>query len=364
MRQTLTEIYDARVQAGTLRPDAAQRGVLPALEELRQWLEANPTRKVGLFAGLFARPAAAPRGLYLWGGVGRGKSMLMDLFVAACGGVAKRRVHFHAFMQEIHHGMHEARKRGVEDALEPVADAVIRDIRLLAFDEMQITDITDAMIVGRLFEKLIAGGVAIVTTSNRPPEDLYKNGLNRALFLPFIAMLNEKMQVLALESPNDYRQHRLEGAQVYFHPAGKARGQIQAIWDDLTGNAPGQPLKLPVNGREIVLPRFANGVGRATFWELCARPLGPADFLAIAAAVRVLILEDIPQLSSSNFNEAKRFVTLIDALYEARVRLICSAADEPERLYIEGEGSFEFERTASRLREMQGADWGKNTGAA
>ncbi|WP_395542969.1 cell division protein ZapE [Neotabrizicola sp. sgz301269] len=358
MRQTLTEIYDARVQAGTLRPDAAQRGVLPRLEELRRWLEANPTRKVGLFAGLFARPAAAPKGLYLWGGVGRGKSMLMDLFVASCGGVAKRRVHFHAFMQEIHHGMHEARKQGVEDALEPVAEAVLREVRLLAFDEMQITDITDAMIVGRLFEKLIAGGVVIVTTSNRPPEDLYKNGLNRALFLPFIAMLNEKMQVLALESPTDYRQHRLEGAQAYFHPAGRARGQIQAIWDDLTGTAPGQPLKLPVNGREIVLPRFANGVGRATFWELCARPLGPADFLAIAQAVRVLILEDIPQLSSSNFNEAKRFVTLIDALYEARVRLICSAADEPERLYIEGEGSFEFERTASRLREMQGADWG------
>jgi cell division protein ZapE len=360
MRQTLTELYDARVQAGTLRPDPAQHAVLPRLEELRQWLEANPARKVGLFAGLFARPAPTPRGVYLWGGVGRGKSMLMDLFVAACEGVAKRRVHFHAFMQEIHHAMHEARKQGVEDALEPVADAVIRDLRLLAFDEMQITDITDAMIVGRLFEKLIAGGVVIVTTSNRPPEDLYKNGLNRALFLPFIAMLNEKLQVLALESPNDYRQHRLEGAQVYFHPAGKARGEMQAIWDDLTGAAAGTALTLPVNGREVTVPRYANGVGRATFWELCARPLGPADFLAIAAALRVLILEEIPQLSSSNFNEAKRFVTLIDALYEAKVRLICSAADEPERLYIEGEGSFEFERTASRLREMQGADWGKD----
>jgi cell division protein ZapE len=360
MRQTLTELYDARVQAGTLRPDPAQHAVLPRLEELRQWLEANPTRKVGLFAGLFARPAPTPRGVYLWGGVGRGKSMLMDLFVAACEGVAKRRVHFHAFMQEIHHAMHEARKQGVEDALDPVADAVIRDLRLLAFDEMQITDITDAMIVGRLFEKLIAGGVVIVTTSNRPPEDLYKNGLNRALFLPFITMLNEKLQVLELESPNDYRQHRLEGAQVYFHPAGKARGEMQAIWDDLTGAAAGAALKLPVNGREVAVPRYANGVGRATFWELCARPLGPADFLAIAAALRVLILEEIPQLSSSNFNEAKRFVTLIDALYEAKVRLICSAADEPERLYIEGEGSFEFERTASRLREMQGADWGKD----
>lgn len=343
---------------GTLRADPAQQAVLPVLENLRQWLESNATRKVGLFAGLFAKPIQPPKGLYLWGGVGRGKSMVMDLFCDALDIKQKRRVHFHAFMQDIHHGMHEARKTGVADALTPVADAVIRDTRLLAFDEMQITDITDAMIVGRLFEKLMAAGVVIVTTSNRPPEDLYKNGLNRALFLPFIAVLNDKLKVVALESPNDYRQHRLTGAQVYFHPAGKARAQIDAIWKDLTGGAAGAPLRLQVNGRETEVPRFANGVGRASFWDFCAKPLGPADFLAIAAAVRVLILEDIPQLSSSNYNEAKRFVTLIDALYEAKTRLICSAADEPERLYSEGTGSFEFERTASRLREMQDAAWG------
>jgi cell division protein ZapE len=286
--------------------------------------------------------------------------MLMDLFCQHTAITQKRRVHFHAFMQEIHHAMHEARKKGVDDALAPVAEAVSRDLRLLAFDEMQITDITDAMIVGRLFEKLMAAGVVIVTTSNRPPEDLYKNGLNRALFLPFIAILRDKLDVVALESPNDYRQHRLTGAQVYFHPAGRVQGEIAAIWRDLTGGAPGEVLRLPVNGRETELPRFANGIGRATFWDLCAKPLGPADFLAIASAVRVLILEDIPQLSASNYNEAKRFVTLIDALYEARVRLICSAADEPERLYIEGSGAFEFERTASRLREMQGATWGQD----
>ena len=360
MPMTLTEIYDARVAAGQLRPDPAQHAVLPKLDALRQWLEANANRRVGLFAGLFAKPVTPPEGLYLWGGVGRGKSMVMDLFIENTAIAQKRRVHFHAFMQEIHKGMHEARKTGVDDALAPVSEAVARDVRLLAFDEMQITDITDAMIVGRLFEKLMAAGVVIVTTSNRAPEELYKNGLNRSLFLPFIAMLREKMQVMELESPNDYRQHRLAGAQVYFHPAGKVKGEIQAIWDDLTGGAAGAPLILPVNGRSIDLPRFANGIGRATFWDLCSRPLGPGDFLAIAQAVRVLILEDIPQLSASNYNEAKRFVTLIDALYEAKVRLICSAADVPERLYLEGTGAFEFERTASRLREMQGAEWGSN----
>jgi cell division protein ZapE len=358
MRQTLTEIYEARVATGTLRADPAQHAVLPMLETLRLWLEENATRRVGLFAGLFAKPITPPKGLYLWGGVGRGKSMLMDLFCAETGIAQKRRVHFHAFMQDIHRGMHAARQQGVEDALAPVAEAVIRDTRLLAFDEMQITDITDAMIVGRLFEKLFAAGVVIVTTSNRPPQDLYKTGLNRALFLPFIAMLEDKLQVVELESPTDYRQHRLSGAQVYFHPARTATAQIAAIWTDLTGGAPDQTLTLTVNNRSLTLPRFANGVARATFWDLCAKPLGPADFLAIAQAVRVLILEDIPQLSAENYNEAKRFVTLIDALYEAKVRLIASAAAEPERLYLEGSGAFEFERTASRLREMQAAGWG------
>ncbi|MDQ2066478.1 cell division protein ZapE [Xinfangfangia sp. CPCC 101601] len=358
MRQTLTEIYEARVAEGALRPDPAQLAVLPELETLRAWLEQNAERKVGLFAGLFARPQMPPKGLYLWGGVGRGKSMVMDLFTEATEITKKRRVHFHAFMQEVHHGMHEARKQGVEDALAPVAEKLLKDIRLLAFDEMQITDITDAMIVGRLFEKLFAAGVVIVTTSNRLPEHLYLNGLNREVFLPFIAMLNDKLKVIELKSPTDYRQQRLTGAQVYFHPAGAARGEINAIWSDLTGAAEGKPLILPVNGRQVELPRFANGVARASFWELCAKPLGAADFLAIAQAVRVLILEDIPQLSATNYNEAKRFVTLIDALYEAKVKLICSAADAPERLYIEGTGSFEFERTASRLREMQDAAWG------
>ncbi|MGQ0611816.1 MAG: cell division protein ZapE [Paracoccaceae bacterium] len=358
MSGALTEIYLALVRSGTLRPDPGQMAVLPQFQTLKDWLEANATRRIGLFAGLFARPLPSPKGIYLHGGVGRGKSMVMDLFCAHLAIAQKRRVHFHAFMQEVHTALHEARKTGAEDAILPVAEALAQDLRLLALDEMQITDITDAMIVGRLFERLMAAGVVIVTTSNRPPQDLYLNGLNRALFLPFIALLAERMEVLALESPTDYRQHRLAGAQRYFHPAGKARAAIDAIWRDLTGGAEPQPLALSVNGRGLTLPAHAGGIARASFWDLCAKPLGPADFLAIAAAVKVLILEDIPQLSASNYNEAKRFVTLIDALYEARVRLIASAADTPERLYIEGTGSFEFERTASRLREMQAADWG------
>ncbi|WP_127106532.1 cell division protein ZapE [Pararhodobacter zhoushanensis] len=357
MRQTLTEIYDSRIADGSIHPDAAQRALLPALEERRVFLE-TPVKK-SLLGGLFKKAPEGPKGLYLWGGVGRGKSMVMDLFEKSVDIQAKRRVHFHAFMQEIHHGMHEARKTGVDDALAPVAQRVASEVRLLAFDEMQITDITDAMIVGRLFQMLMAEGVVIVTTSNRPPEDLYKNGLNRALFLPFIELLREKMDVVALKSETDYRQHRLTGQQVYFHPAGaEARAKINALWDELTGHAEGTPLVFEVQGRKVDVPRHHNAVARAGFWDLCGRPLGPADYLALASRVRVLILEDIPQLSASNYNEAKRFVTLIDALYEAKVRLIASAADEPEQLYGEGAGSFEFERTASRLREMQAADWG------
>ena len=358
MRESLPEILSRRVAEGAIKPDPQQMAVAGRLEELRQWLEAQALRKTGVLSGLFAKPIPPPKGLYLWGGVGRGKSMLMDLFAEATDVARKRRVHFHAFMQDTHRAIHAARQKGLEDPLAPFADSLITDVRLLAFDEMQITDITDAMIVGRLFEKLLAGGVVIVTTSNRPPEDLYKNGLNRTLFLPFIDLLRQHLDVVELASPQDYRQLRLAGAQVYFQPAGKAGPAIGAIWRDMTAGALVGPLVLAVNGRQIELPRFANGVARASFWELCARPLGPADYLAIAGAIRVLILEDIPQLSSSNYNEAKRFVTLIDALYEGHVRLICSAADEPERLYIEGEGAFEFARTASRLREMQGIGWG------
>ena len=352
---SVTKLYRAHLDEGHLRADPAQQAILPEFERIADGLEA--AREPTGLGRLFRKAPEPPKGLYLWGGVGRGKSMLMDLFVLSVGTPAKRRVHFHAFMQEIHAGMAEARKRGVDDTIAPVAKAVSDEVRLLAFDEMQITDITDAMIVGRLFEKLFAAGVVIVTTSNRPPDDLYKDGLNRNLFLPFIAMLKDKMVVHEIASERDYRQDRLAGEQTYFHPAdAEARKAVEAIWHDLTGGSE-QPLTLRVKGRDVVLPAFHGGVGRATFWDLCAKPLGPADYLAVAEACRVLVLEEIPRLSADNFNEAKRFVTLIDALYEARVRLIATAADSPENLYIEGEGTFEFERTASRLREMQSADW-------
>lgn len=359
-RETLSDIYDRLVAAERIRPDAAQRAILPELERIRTGLEDANVRKKGFLGGLFGKPPEAPKGLYLWGGVGRGKSMLMDLFHQHTAIEAKRRVHFHAFMQEVQAALHAARKTGVDDAIRPVAEEISAGLRLLSFDEMQITDIADAMIVGRLFQMLFDRGVAVVTTSNRLPDDLYKDGLNRPLFLPFIELLKTRMEVREVESETDYRQHRLEGAQVYFTPAGhEARQAIRRIWLELTGGGGDGPLRLSVNGRMIELPEHRSGVARAGFWDLCGRALGPADYLAVAASVRVLILEDIPHLSSENYNEAKRFVTLVDALYEARVRLICSAADEPERLYVEGAGSFEFERTASRLREMQAAGWGK-----
>ena len=344
------QTYTEKVSLGELTEDPAQTAVLPEFDRIQKALSVPVKRS------WFSKPLPPPKGLYLWGGVGRGKSMMMDLFVDSLG-LPCRRVHFHAFMQEIHAALHSARKSGAEDALAPVAEAVATDIRLLAFDEMQITDITDAMIVGRLFEKLFAAGIVVVTTSNRAPSELYKNGINRQLFLPFIQLIEEKLVLHEMVSPTDYRQNRLSGSPVYFTPNDSgAQSQMEQIWRDLTAGA-SAPLTLLVQGRQVVLPGYHNGVGRVRFFDLCGQPLGAADYLAVAEAVRVLLLEDVPQLGRSNFNEAKRFVTLIDALYEARVRLICSAAARPEMLYLEGEGTFEFERTASRLREMQSEEW-------
>lgn len=360
MTDTLQNIYAARAADGSLSPDPAQEEALPLFEDIRAHLVATKSKRKGILGGLFHKPEDVPQGLYLWGGVGRGKSMLMDLFIEQLPIEGKRRVHFHAFMQEVQNGLHKARKAGEADAILPVATAIANDLRVLALDEMQITDIADAMVVGRLFEILMERGVVIVTTSNRVPDDLYKDGLNRQLFLPFIDLIKDRLVVHELASHRDYRQDRLTGSQVYFTPVNaEANAAIDAIWKDLTGGGAAEPLILDVKNREVEIPAYRNGVGRAKFYELCSRMLGPGDYLAIADTLKVLVLEDIPSLSRQNFNEAKRFVTLIDALYEAHVRLVASAAAEPEFLYLEGEGSFEFERTASRLREMQDKDWGK-----
>jgi cell division protein ZapE len=356
----VTHAYQNLVASGALTPDPAQLSALHELDRIAEALASRPERK-GL-GGFFAKKPPPIPGLYIWGGVGRGKSMLMDLFHATVRTPATRRVHFHSFMQEVQGALHKARQTGVDDAIRPVADDMADGLTLLCLDEMQITDIADAMIVGRLFQRIMDAGVTIVTTSNRAPDALYKDGLNRALFLPFIELLKSQMAVHELVSPRDYRQNRLKGEQTYFCPAdGIAKLAIERLWSDLGGEA-ASALILHVKGRQVEVPQFVNGVARARFYDLCGQPLGPADYLALADAVRVLIIEDIPRLSSENYNQARRFVTLIDTLYEARVRLIATAADEPERLYLEGEGSFEFERTASRLREMQAEGWGKDQG--
>lgn len=348
--EPLAEKYNRLIQDGDLNRDPAQIEVLEKFEHIRNGIANLPKR------GWFRKSPEPPRGLYLWGGVGRGKSMLMDIFADSIE-VPCRRVHFHAFMQEIHSGMHQARADGIRDALAPVAKSVSDSARILALDEMQITDIADAMIVGRLFEALVNAGAVIVTTSNRIPSDLYKNGLNRQLFLPFIDLLTQRMDIHELKGPTDYRQTKLAGSPSYFTPCSdETRATIESAWKGLTGGHGGS-LNLVVNKRDVTIPAFHNGVARASFHDLCGLPLGPADYLALAEAIRVLILEDIPQMGRSNFNEAKRFVTLIDTLYEARTHLICSAASVPEFLYLEGEGAFEFERTASRLNEMQSDEW-------
>lgn len=362
MSGPVTRAYEERLARGELAPDAGQRSAAARLDAvLARLAEAPPPNPParGLAALLRRSPPPAPpvRGLYLWGPVGRGKSMLMDLFHEAAPVAPRRRVHFHAFMQEIHAALHEARRTGVKDAIAPVAERVAASARLLCFDEMQITDITDAMIVGRLFEKLFAAGVVVVTTSNRPPSDLYKDGLNRQLFLPFIAMLEERLELAELGGATDHRQRLGAEERLWFAPPdATATARMAAMWEAL-GDGPAAPLVLQVAGREVVVPEVRGSVARACFEDLCSRPLGPADYLALARQVRVLFLTGIPRLSRARNNEAKRFVTLIDALYEARCGLVASAEAEPETLYLEGPGAFEFQRTASRLAEMRARSW-------
>ncbi|HEU0221066.1 MAG TPA: cell division protein ZapE [Paracoccaceae bacterium] len=354
--------YRALVGQGRLKDDPAQRLAVEKLQLLHMRLsDYDPAKPKRVGIGFFGwgreriRQLEIP-GLYLFGGVGRGKSMLMDLFFDGAP-VPRRRVHFHAFMQEIHAGIGRARAKGVTDPVEEVAAHVAEQATLLCFDELQITDITDAMIVGRLFEKLFAKGIVVVTTSNRAPDELYRGGLNRELFLPFTALIKKRLELHHLEGPTDHRQARLRGMRVWHVPLGEAADRaMDAAWAELAGG-PGSPLELTVSGRKLVLPLCRNGVVRMSFAALCQAPLGPADYLTIAEVARTLLIDRIPQMSRARNNEAKRFVTLVDTLYEAKRRLIASAAAEPETLYQEGEGAFEFERTASRLREMQSADW-------
>jgi cell division protein ZapE len=352
------EIYNTRIAAGDLTDDADQRLTLQALQDLAIAIEGYKPRSKFLMSGLFGVKAPPPKGLYIFGGVGRGKSMLMDLFFDASPIKRKRRVHFHAFMQEVHDDLHTARQSGVEDAIRPVAEKIIKQASLLCFDEMQITDIADAMIVGRLFEFLFDSGVIIVTTSNRHPDELYKQGLNRSLFLPFIEVLKSYLVVHNLDSETDHRQNRVSGQARYLAPLNdETVASIDAIWSDLSQEQ-STPITLRQKTRKIAIPHHHNGVARASFADLCQKPLGPGDYLLIAKSFRLLMITDVPKLSREKNNEAKRFVTLIDALYEAGTTVIISADAEPETLYETGEGSFEFERTASRLREMQADSWG------
>jgi cell division protein ZapE len=363
----LLDAYRARLAAGQLRPDPSQERVLQRLQNLADALGRAAPR--GLLArlglGAWSRQADAPTGLYIWGPVGRGKSMLMDLFFEVAPVAKKRRVHFNAFMLEVHDRLHRRRHALIEkgappeaDPIPPFARTLAAEARLLCFDEFQVTNIADAMILGRLFETMLDSGVTVVATSNRAPDDLYRNGLQRERFLPFIAMLKQRLEVLMLAGAEDYRLARLRDISVYVSPLGKMADQKLAdAFDRLTDGAAGAPRTFRTQGRDVVVSRWAEGVGWFSFAELCARPLGAADYIAIAEHCHTVIVSDIPKLSFERRNEAMRFVTLIDALYEHKVKLICSAAAMPSQLYTEGDGAFEFERTVSRLMEMQSRDY-------
>jgi len=351
--------YAALAETGAIRHDAAQARAAAALDRLHRALEGwrpGRTKRRG-FLGL-AGAAPAPRGLWLHGDVGRGKSMLMDLFFDAAPASPKRRVHFHAFMQEVHAAVKAAREAHPGDPILRVARGIAEEAHLLCFDEFQVTDIADAMILGRLFEHLFAQGLVVVATSNRHPDDLYKGGLNRQLFLPFIALLKETLDILALDGPTDYRLERMAGIAVYHWPlSAAADAALDAAWAQMTGTAKGKPVSLTVQGRTLSVPQAASGVARFPFPALCEAALGPADYLALAHTFHTIMVDRIPRMGPESRNAAKRFVTLIDAMYEAKAKLVCSADAPPAELYPAGDGSFEFQRTVSRLIEMQSADY-------
>ena len=357
--------YDELVAAGELRPDPEQRAAANRLERLQRELESPPAGS-GLLGRLFGRkPAASPRGLYLWGGVGRGKSMLMDLFHEALAIPEKRRVHFHAFMLEVHARLREARKSEAGGPIPPVAAALARNLRVLAFDEMVVNNSADAMIMSRLFTALIdVHGVTVVTTSNRAPGELYKDGLNREHFLPFIALIERDLDVLPLNGPVDYRLERLAGLDTWHTPLGDAAtAQVREAFFRLTDYPPEDSAHVPSadldvgGGRMLHVPKSLKGVAVFSFKRLCAEARGASDYLAIAQTYHTVILVGIPRMGPENRNEAARFVTLIDSLYENRVKLFATAEADPEELYEAGDGRFEFDRTISRLKEMQSDDY-------
>lgn len=362
--------YRALVADGTLTHDPAQHLAAEKLEMLNNRLKSYQPEGNGGWRKLFRREREdAPQGLYLYGGVGRGKSMLMDLLFETTVFAPKRRVHFNAFMLEVHDRVHHWRKMseterkdaglGGDDPIPPLARKIAQEAMLLCFDEFQVTDVADAMILGRLFRGLFDAGVVIVLTSNRAPDTLYEGGLNRQLFEPSIDMLKTELDVLHLAARTDYRMERIRGLPVYHVPlCAQTTTELDDAFKALTDETAGQELTLEVmQGRQLTVPRAAKGVARFTFADLCERPLGAADYLAIAEHFHTLVFEGIPLMGRDKRNEAKRFVTLIDTLYEGKVCLICSAAAAPEELYPEGDGSFEFQRTASRLIEMQSRDY-------
>jgi cell division protein ZapE len=355
----VAEAYAALVAAGELKPDPDQRAAAAALDRFAQRLSHKP----GLLDRLLNRRDPV-RGVYLWGGVGRGKSMLMDLAFERIAIEPKRRAHFFAFMLDVHRRLRAARKTEDGDPLLKVAAEVAAETRFLAFDEMMVTNPADAMIMSRLFTALVEEGVAIVTTSNRPPRDLYKDGLNRDLFVPFIELIERDFEVVSLNGPTDYRLDRLEGVDTWHVPNGpEATKALSAAFFKLTDYAVENRDKVPSEeldvggGRTLHVPKSLKGVAVFSFKRLCGEPRGAADYLAIAQRFHTVIIVGVPVMTREMRNEAARFVTLIDSLYEHRVKLLASADAEPEGLYPSGDGNFEFQRTVSRLEEMRSAEY-------
>ncbi|PHK95977.1 cell division protein ZapE [Pseudoroseomonas rhizosphaerae] len=366
--------YRAKVAAGELRADPAQALAAETLQDLwRRTRGYEPKREAptaepgsGFMSRFFRRkpvdeaPGNVPQGLYLVGEVGRGKSMLMDLFFACADVPRKKRIHFHQFMQQSHQRIHAWKKQhgDTADPIPPLADQITGEASLLCFDEFQVHDIADAMILGRLFEALFARGTVIVATSNTAPDDLFKGRPGRDAFLPFIALINRNVSVLHLQSAQDYRRDRIQGLPTWHSPAdGRAERALDAAFRELTGKAHGAPEVISVLGRRVEIPQALGGVARADFDALCGKPLGPADYLAISTHYHTLVLDGVPRLGPDNFDKARRFITLIDTLYEHRCKLVASAAAAPDQLYEQGENAAMFQRTASRLMEMQSHEY-------